>query len=456
LYPHHLYEPNYLKPGDEVTLVEEPLYFTQYRFHKKKLILHRASMKSFARQLSKVNYIEASDLTETSDIAKFVPKDVIIFNPVDDWLTKRLKRALPDAKFLESPNFYNLEIPGKLFFSDFYQFHRRNTGLLMDKGKPVGGKYSFDTDNRKKLPRGLIPPQIFTPESNEFVREAEAYVSKFNTVGESENFNYPITRDEALCSLDNFIQNRLSNFGDYEDAISASETFLFHSVLAPSLNIGLLSPRELVNAALKADVPINSKEGFIRQVFGWREFIKSVYLKIGSSQRTTNFWNFKNKMPKSFYDGTTGILPFDTVVRRVLKEGYCHHIERLMVLGSFMLLCEIEPDSVYQWFMEFFVDAYDWVMVPNVYGMSQYADGGLMTTKPYICGSSYIKKMSNFPSGEWCEIWDGLYWRFIERHQDFFKVNPRMSVMVNQLNKLDSSRRDRIKFAAEQFLSKHI
>ncbi|MBL8982976.1 MAG: cryptochrome/photolyase family protein, partial [Gemmatimonadetes bacterium] len=183
-------------------------------------------------------------------------------------------------------------------------------------------------------------------------------------------------------------------------------------------------------------VPLNALEGFVRQVIGWREFVRLVYLTRGRRQRSANFWGHTFPMPAAFYDGTTGLDPVDHVIRQVLSTGYCHHIERLMILGNIMLLCEIHPTAVYQWFMELFVDAYDWVMVPNVYGMSQFADGGGMTTKPYLSGSNYILKMSDFPRGAWCATWDALYWRFIDRHAEVFASNPRMAVMVQMARKL--------------------
>ena len=168
--------------------------------------------------------------------------------------------------------------------------------------------------------------------------------------------------------------------------------------------------------------------------------------------RTTNFWNHTRPMPSAFYRGTTGLLPVDEVISKANRMGWAHHIERLMILGNVMLLCEVDPDAVYQWFMELFVDAYDWVMVPNVYGMSQYADGGLITTKPYISGSNYIRKMSNFSAGPWQETWDGLYWRFIDRHRDVFSGNPRLSLMPRRLDQLQSDRRQKIFRAADRFL----
>jgi len=186
---------------------------------------------------------------------------------------------------------------------------------------------------------------------------------------------------------------------------------------------------------------------------GWREFIRLVYIHAGSRQRTTNAWNLKQSLPASFYTGTTGIVPFDQSIKRTLEFAYCHHIERLMVLGNFMLLCDIHPNQVYLWFMELFIDAYDWVMVPNVYGMSQHADGGLMTTKPYISGSSYILKMSDYAKGDWCEVWDALYWRFIDRERDFFSSNPRMRVMVGQLDRM-GTKLDHHRKVAGRFLEK--
>jgi len=183
-------------------------------------------------------------------------------------------------------------------------------------------------------------------------------------------------------------------------------------------------------------VPLNALEGFVRQVMGWREFVRLVYRTHGRVQRKKNFWGFTHGIPAAFYDGSTGVEPVDHVIRQVLRTGYCHHIERLMILGNFMLLCELSPDAVYRWFMEMFIDSYDWVMVPNVYGMSQFADGGLMSTKPYISGSSYVLKMSDFKKGSWCAVWDALYWRFVDRHADFLAKNPRMAMMVKMRLKL--------------------
>jgi deoxyribodipyrimidine photolyase-related protein len=185
---------------------------------------------------------------------------------------------------------------------------------------------------------------------------------------------------------------------------------------------------------------------------GWREFIRGMYECKGVESRTTNFWGFDRKIPASFYDGTTGILPVDETIKMVSETGYCHHIERLMVLGNFMVLCEFDPDEVYRWFMELFIDSYDWVMVPNVYGMSQFSDGGLFATKPYISGSNYIMKMSNYPKGDWNVVWDGLFWRFINVNREFFSKNPRLNMMVRTYDKLNPDRKQQLNQRAESFL----
>ena len=204
--------------------------------------------------------------------------------------------------------------------------------------------------------------------------------------------------------------------------------------------------------AKKNNIPLNSLEGFIRQIIGWREFMHGMYLYKGRFSRTQNFFNFNRKIPKSFYDGTTGIPPIDETIQKVLKNDYCHHIERLMILGNFMLLCEFDPKEVYRWFMELFIDAYDWVMVPNIYGMSQFADGGTFATKPYLSGSNYIKKMSDYQLGDWDEICDALFWSFVNKQKEFFKTNPRVSMMYYSLQKMDEEKKERHFKNAQQFL----
>lgn len=462
IYPHQLYSDHPALAGVGCcVLIEDPLFFRQYRFHAQKLLLHRLSMRAYERRLMDANiktfYFGSAELEHSSEIgAKLVEcgvHQVQIVDPCDDWLQSRLTKSLQKSKIgleiLNDPNFLTplseFEPFGSgrktWYFTDFYVAQRKRMKILLDSdGRPMGGKWSFDSANRRKLPKGLqIPQPKRPPAPKEWNATATEISTEFpKALGSTADFQYPVTATDARAGLDNFLKQRLENFGDFEDAIEPSQAFLFHSVLTPALNVGLISPMEVIQAALEhADkVPINSLEGFTRQVIGWREYMRGVYHHLGRRQRTSNYWNHQRPVPAAFYDGTTGIEPVDTVIHRVLKYAYCHHIERLMVLGNFMLLCEICPNAIYRWFMELFIDAYDWVMVPNVYGMSQFADGGLITTKPYISGSAYILKMSSFQRGPWCEIWDALYWRFIDKHRSFFKSNPRMSVMVAQCDRM--------------------
>ncbi len=475
VYPHQLFDPHPAAAGaDAVFLVEDPLFFRQYAFHKQKLMLHRAAMKRYARDvLPQARYVDARRLDRTGDVVALVTKAkcgaVRVVDPCDDWLLARLTAACAAAgvtlTVVPDPHFFTprAEVDAfadgnrKLFFTDFYVRQRKRLGVLLDPaGKPVGGKWSYDTENRKKLPKTVRPPAPAIPAEDEFVREARRYVrANFpDAPGADTPFAYPTSAAAARAGLADFLEHRFADFGVYEDAISARERVLFHSVLTPALNVGLLSPREVVDAALaRGDwVPVNSLEGFVRQVIGWREFVRLVYLTRGRRQRTRNFWGYDRPLPAAFYTGTTGVAPVDNVVRAVLDTGYCHHIERLMILGNFMLLCDLAPDAVYRWFMELFVDAYDWVMVPNVYGMSQFADGGGMTTKPYVSGSNYVRKMSDFPPGDWCGVWDALYWRFVDRHADVFRSNPRMSVMVALRDKMGPKLADHRR-TAEAFLA---
>ena len=300
----------------------------------------------------------------------------------------------------------------------------------------------------------------YPKEEVSYVEEAYLYIKNNfeNNYGSlNQKINYPTDFETAKNWLNDFLKNRFFEFGDYEDAIVQEELILNHSLLSPLINSGLLTPSYVVNQlndyATKKNIPINSYEGIIRQIIGWREFIRGVYVSKGSIERTKNYWGFTKKMPDSFYTASTGIKPVDDSINKVNDNAYLHHIERLMVIGNFMFLCEINPDDVYKWFMELFIDSYDWVMVPNVYGMSQFADGGLMSTKPYISSSNYIMKMSDYKKGEWQKIWDGLYWRFIHKNQSFFTSNPRLSMMVRTLNKMSTDKLNYHLEVSETFLS---
>lgn len=472
LFPHQLFEKHELhRACDEIFLIEEFLFFRQFSFHKVKLAYHRASMRSFKERMeqngTKIKYIESHE--KEADIRHFLKQhnldeiaEVHYIDPTDDWLSKRIQQSLSKFKGTiiehENPLFLNTKEALRHFFkhdkksffqTNFYKQERKKRNLLLqESGDPEGGKWTFDADNRKKYPKNAVPPVLSFPEAKRHWENAYTYVEEHyqENPGElSTRPYYPYQKEEALAWLDEFLTKRFEHFGDYEDAILRSEVFLHHSVLTPMLNVGILCPHEVVKnsiaAAEKYAIPLNSVEGFIRQIIGWREFIRGMYEVKGVEMRTKNHWKFSRKIPKSFYTGNTGIPPVDDSINKVLKYGYCHHIERLMVLGNFMLLCEFDPKEVYRWFMELFVDAYDWVMVPNVYGMSQFADGGLFATKPYISSSNYILKMSDYSKGDWQKSWDGLFWHFMDKQRDFFRKNPRLSMLLNTFDKMQPEKK---------------
>jgi deoxyribodipyrimidine photolyase-related protein len=484
VFPHQLFrEHPAVSAGRIVYLVEEWLFFHQYRFHQQKLLLHRSTMRMYVDYLTQQGY-ELRYIPATSadcDIRKLLVsiasegiRELHYADVVDDWLQQRLVAGAVEQgiklKEYPSPNF--LEDPADVtdFFdqrksykqTDFYIDRRKHHQILLDTvGKPVGGQWTYDVDNRLKFPKDRSAPVVQLPGLNQYVREAQVYVREhfgdnYGSVAQpfAAGF-YPTTYTEADAWLEDFLKVRFADFGAYEDALVLEETILHHSVLSPLLNIGLLSPRQIIDAALERvdQVPLNSLEGFIRQIMGWREFIRITYTRRGRSQRTQNYWGFTKKIPESFWNGTTGILPLDATIRKTIESGYCHHIERLMVAGNFMLLCEFDPDEVYRWFMEMFVDAYDWVMVPNVYAMSQFADGGGMCTKPYISGSNYLIKMSNFKKGDWQPIWDGLFWRFMHVHREFFLSNPRLGMLVRTFDKMTPAKQQQHLLAADRFLN---
>ena len=479
IFPHQLYRQHpAVIPGIPILLLEDPLFFSQYPFHKNKLVLHRASMQCFALELQNrgfsVEYLSASDQrVKTGQLFEYLLSKhcttVHYTDTTDYLLERRINRYAKHAgiKCIQYPSPYFIckmdyinkyfDSNKRYFLAPFYSAQRKRLNILMDGDSPAGGKWSFDEQNRVKMPVNMEVPAL--PEFvHPAVSEAKEYVELFfpANYGSTDHFNYPITHDQAEQALEIFLKERFENFGVYQDAIVKKEHYLFHAVLSSSINTGLLLPSAVIQKAIgyavKHAVPLNSLEGFIRQVLGWREYIRAVYEREGVRQRKKNFLSFSRQLPASFYSGTTGIEPIDTVIAKVLKTGYAHHIERLMILGNFMLLCEFDPDQVYQWFMELFIDAYDWVMVPNVYGMSQFADGGLMSTKPYVSSSNYILKMSDYKKGAWCAVWDALFWRFLHVHRDLIGKNPRLSMLLRTFDRMPETKRSGLLNTAEDFL----
>lgn len=492
VFPHQLFRnhPGLKKRPSRVVIIEGSLFFgdANYpaKFHKQKLWLHRATMKRYQEHLDgkgfETLYVDYDSqpqsllrqLEHIKQTMTSTPPRVMVADPTDFILSKRLERfceqlglqlgLLPTPQFINSSEENQGYRAGKKrwFMADFYKFQRKRLGILVDSdGKPEGGKWSFDEENRKKVPKKMLDqiPAVTKVKHDRLDDEARQYVEKTfpDNPGNLRSLHYPTSHAAAKSWLKQFLTKRFDNFGPYEDAIVQGESWLWHSVLTPMLNTGLLTPEQVVNETVSYvethDVPLASVEGFLRQIIGWREFIRATYEDLGVEMRTTNHWKHHRSIPASFYDGTTGIDPIDDTILRILDTGYCHHIERLMVLGGFMFLCEFDPDEIYRWFMEMFIDSYDWVMVPNAYAMSQHADGGLITTKPYFSGSAYIRKMSHYRTGRWSDIWDGLYWRWVWNHSTELAKNPRWAMMCRMAKKMDSEKRDNHLRVAEAYLS---
>lgn len=479
IYPHQLFKTHPALAKDQaVYVIEESLFLTEFPVHAQKLLLHRLSMRAYAQMLTSsgysVTYLSVHEYSTTAAVFERIAQDgitdVFCVDTTDTWLEKRIHKAAEQHAFtlhrFESPLFLlkkddavqRYTKSGK-HMARFYKQLRIDTQTLLEKdGTPTGGQWSFDADNRKKIPKNtVLPTDINYLETTPEIEEALEWLQRIPT----EYYGVPKvwlgwTHTAAEHALKEFLAERFTHFGDFEDAIDPEHTRLFHSALSPYINCGLLTPQDVIDAALayakKHDVPLNTVEGFVRQVLGWREFIRASYECDGIKMRTTNFWKHSTKIPASLWDGTTTLVPLDAAIHRALRFGYNHHIERLMVLGNFMLLSHIHPDEVYRWFMAMYVDAYDWVMVPNVYGMSQFADGGIFATKPYISGSSYIKKMSSYKSGAWEETWTTLYWNFIATHASFFLSNHRLSMMPRLLEKMPQAKREAYLKHAHTFL----
>ncbi len=406
----------------------------------------------------KTTYIDSASYCGLESLFRRVLEEEVseihVCDPVDYLLLRRLKRFASQFKIKlcisESPNFINSQAQNDAFFSekktffmaDFYKHQRQRLNILMQNNKPVGGKWSFDSENRKSLSKSSIVPPPWFPIKNQYVARAIEYIDIHfeNHPGNTTPFAYPVTFEDAEQVMEHFFRERFSAFGVYQDAFSEEHPFLFHSLLSAPLNCGLLTPEQLVERALLAyetgEAPLNSVEGFIRQVIGWREFVRAVYVQEGVQQRTKNHWNFSGKLSSEILK----VGPIASVHSKLQTYAYGHHIERLMVLGNFFMLNRLDPNEVYTYFMTYFIDAYDWVMVPNVYGMVMHADGGLMTTKPYISSSNYLKKQGMKIDVESAELWDALYWKFIYDYRSFFESNYRMMPMVFQLNRMKPER----------------
>lgn len=470
---------------DKQTLIfmaEDHGLCTHFRYHKQKLVFYLSAMRQHAEDLRQGHHLHYCALSPEGQDPSFEEKlsaclkehseikQLLSYQVDDQFMAERLRRfcqenglewqQLPSPKFLRPPEDFKsyLEEHKKPFMQVYYKRQRRALNLLLDDHQePLGGKWSFDEENRQKLPKQIEIPQQPQAQLNATDKEVMALVeARFGQhPGSLQHFNWSTSRRSALAKLNDFCAQRLAKFGPYEDAIDSQETFLFHSVLSPYLNNGLITPDEVLDKALEAwqenDIPFSSIEGLVRQIIGWREFLKGIY---NHYELNKNYFGHQRKLKAHWYEGTTGIPPLDDAIHKAQKHGYTHHIERLMVVGNIMLMTGIDPEEVYRWFMEMYVDSADWVMAPNVFGMSQFADGGIFATKPYISGSNYLRKMSHYDKGDWCTIMDGLYWGFIDRHQATFKKNHRMGMMIATLGRMDQDKKDRIFQAAQSWIDK--
>ena len=469
----------------KVFMAEDFGLTTKHKHHKLKILMFLWSMRQYRDNLIKngfeVYYHSIEDLDfknnfedkfhktlkneNINSIKYFEIEDRFFETQFNDFLVNNNIEfeVVQSPMFMTSRKEFNdfADSQKKLIrMASFYQKVRQKNSILTDESnKPLGGKWSFDEDNRKKIPKNIeIPTVPSSQNDNEFKSLKLKIHSMFKDhPGSLDHLWMPTNRKESLKWLDLFLENKFSKFGDYEDAIRSENNFLFHSALSPVLNMGLLTPNEVVNKALdfanKNSVPINSLEGFIRQIIGWREFIRGIYHYKGDEEIKSNYWRHDRKLTKDWYEGTTGITPLDDAIKDCLKFGYTHHIPRLMIICNIMNLSKIHPNEIYQWFMEMFVDSSDWVMVPNVYGMGTFADGGIFATKPYSCGSNYMIKMSNYKKDSWCDIVDGLYWKFMNDNISFFKSNPRLSILVGSLERMNSDRKTLIFDKANNFIN---
>ena len=480
-----LFHPKLLKEKGctDVFMAEDFGLCTYVKHHKLKIYFFLCSMREYADELRtagiNVHYFKLSERDENQTYAELLCSflrekkvaNLNLFEIEDKSFELPFLKVLANAgitySIMDSPmfmfsrkDFSDFHKGLKQFrMNSFYIFGRKKFDILLDNDqKPVGGKWSYDAENRKKIPTNTVIPELPKYKISAYHKSVSKLIKQHfsHHPGELNEIWFPVRRKDVSIQLEKFLEERLNCFGVYEDALVEGKNFLFHSCLSLLLNIGLITPDEIVEKTLevyeKHQLPLNSVEGFLRQIIGWREFIRGIYQEKGDVQAKSNFFKHSRSLASSWYEGTTGILPLDDSINKAIRDGYNHHIPRLMVISNIMNLCEINPKYIYNWFMEMYVDSSDWVMVPNVFGMATYSDGGLMSTKPYTCGSNYILKMSNYKRGDWCDTLDGLYWRFIEKHIDFYKSNPRLSFIHKTLERMSSERKLHIFEKAKLFI----
>jgi len=457
--------------------------------HKARTALFLAAMRHYRdaqRDAGRtVHYREigrhgASGLGEAlaDDLRRLRPRELRLTQPGDWRVAETLRAAaaqagipleiVEDRHFLCSQADFERWADGRreLRLEHFYRWMRRRTGLLMDGGQPAGGAWNFDKSNRGSFGRGgpgtLPSPRQFAPDA--VTREVLATVAaRFpEHPGSLDHFDWPVTREAALQALEDFIEHRLPDFGRWQDAMWSGQPWLYHSRLSAALNLKLLDPREVCEAAEQAfrdgHAPIESVEGFVRQVLGWREFVRGLYWQHMPAWLERNELGAHQPLPAFYWTGDTDMACLADAISQTLTHGYAHHIQRLMVTGLFAMLMGVEPREVHEWYLGIYVDAVEWAELPNTLGMSQFADGGWVASKPYAATGKYIERMGNYcgrcryspgvSSGPAACPFTALYWDFLQRHEARFRDHPRMALQVRNLDRLDESTRARIRETA--------
>ena len=478
------------KARDTVVMAEVADEAAYVRHHPKKIALIFAAMRKFAHALEQdgwtVAYTQLDDTDNAGSIvgellrraAQTGASEVLATEPGEWRLIDKLKYAplkvhlLPDDRFLATHAEFEAWAEGRkaLRMEYFYREMRRKTGLLMAGDQPAGGKWNFDHDNRKAAPEDVTVdgPLRFDPDAT--TREVlELVQARFgDNFGALEPFWFATTRAEALQALDHFIANALPRFGDYQDAMLNENEFLYHAILSPYLNIGLLNVTEICEAAADAyasgHAPINAAEGFIRQIIGWREYVRGIYFIEGPDYTARNILGHDRDLPWFYWGGETQMNCVAKAVGQTRTQAYAHHIQRLMVTGNFALLAGIDPAQVHEWYLAVYADAFEWVEAPNTIGMSQFADGGVIASKPYVSSGAYINRMSDHckschysvsaKTGDTACPFNLLYWHFLDRHRDRFSNNPRMGNMYRTWDRMDADKRKTVLAEGDALLAR--
>ena len=479
---------------DIVLMCEVHEETTYVPHHRKKIAFVLAAMRHFAEVLRSDGWrLEYRTLTETGQTGSFTaeveravrlhaPERIVVTSPgewrvLDAMRTWQERVGVPveireDDRFLCSTRDFEAWAEGRkqLRMEYFYRDMRRRTGLLMDGAEPVGGEWNFDAENRRPARRGTRMPTLPRFEPDAITRDVLSLVAaRFpEHFGDLEPFGFAVTRADALVALEHFCTASLPYFGDDQDAMLEGESFLHHSVLSPYLNVGLLSPLEVCRLAEQeyraGRAPIASVEGFIRQVLGWREYVRGIYWREMPGYLERNHFTHTRPVPAFYWTGETDMACLRAAIGQTKREAYAHHIQRLMLTGNFALLAGISPHALHEWYLSVYVDAFEWVEAPNTIGMSQFADGGLLASKPYVSSGAYISRMSDHcrgcrydvkaPHGEQACPFNALYWAFLVRHRDTLGGNPRMAQMYRTWDRLDAERRTLTLASAEAFLAK--